>query len=216
MGVFSPLSISFSPSNSGPLYSALRAPMPTIERQTSQNRPPPPWFRGNGSVCPFGVLSFFSLSQRREQKSLSIAKIHPKPSQEISEQLGPFLHETKGFCRNTSPKTWEDKFLGIPFLASIRDGETTITIKCVSFEGGALGGREESRPRTLFFLGKRHDNNILKVQLQLSRNLCRFWCPLFFPSLILLLGTEKYLPPPPREQEKKIFRGRLWLHPPLR
>ena len=30
------------------------------------------------------------------------------------------------------------------------------------------------------------------------------------------LGTEKYLPPPPREQKKKIFRGKLWLHPPLR
>ena len=30
------------------------------------------------------------------------------------------------------------------------------------------------------------------------------------------LGTEKYLPPPPREQEKIIFRGKLWLHPPLR
>ena len=32
----------------------------------------------------------------------------------------------------------------------------------------------------------------------------------------MLLGTEKYLPPPPREQEKKIFRGKLWLHPLLR
>ena len=30
------------------------------------------------------------------------------------------------------------------------------------------------------------------------------------------LGTEKDLPPPPREQDKKIFRGKLWLHPPLR
>ena len=29
------------------------------------------------------------------------------------------------------------------------------------------------------------------------------------------LRTEKYLPQPPREQEKKIFRGKLWLHPPL-
>ena len=28
--------------------------------------------------------------------------------------------------------------------------------------------------------------------------------------------TEKDLPPPPpREHEKKIFRGKLWLHPPL-
>ena len=35
-------------------------------------------------------------------------------------------------------------------------------------------------------------------------------------SVLVYLGTEKYLPPPPREQEKKIFRGKLWLHPRLR
>ena len=29
-------------------------------------------------------------------------------------------------------------------------------------------------------------------------------------------GTEKYLPPPPREQEKIIFRRKLWFHPTLR
>ena len=29
-------------------------------------------------------------------------------------------------------------------------------------------------------------------------------------------GAEKNLPPPPRQQEKKIFRGKRWLHPPLR
>ena len=27
-------------------------------------------------------------------------------------------------------------------------------------------------------------------------------------------GTEKHLTPPPREQEKKIFGGKLWVHPP--
>ena len=58
-------------------------------------------------------------------KSLSIAKNHPKPSQEFSERFGPFIHKMKGFSGNspqkftrTSPKTWEDDFLGIPFLAS--------------------------------------------------------------------------------------------------
>ena len=27
------------------------------------------------------------------------------------------------------------------------------------------------------------------------------------------MGIARYLPPPPREQEKKVFRGKLWLHP---
>ena len=59
----------------------------------------------------------------RERKSLSIAKNHPKTSQEFSEQFGPSTHKIKGFSKNShqkltrsSPKTWEDKFLGIPFL----------------------------------------------------------------------------------------------------
>ena len=30
---------------------------------------------------------------------------------------------------------------------------------------------EENRPKTQFFVGKRHDNTILKVQIGLSRNL---------------------------------------------
>ena len=58
-----------------------------------------------------------------DRKSLPIAKNHPKPSQESSEQIGLFLFtkirvlvgiHTEKFTR-TSPKTWEDKFLGIPF-----------------------------------------------------------------------------------------------------
>ena len=60
-----------------------------------------------------------------DRKSLSIAKNHPQPSQNFSGQFGPSIHEMKGFSKNhpqkftrTSPKTWEDKFLGIPFVAS--------------------------------------------------------------------------------------------------
>ena len=37
-------------------------------------------------------------------KSLSIAKNHPKPSQEFSEQFGPSIHKMKGFGRNSPPK----------------------------------------------------------------------------------------------------------------
>ena len=36
-----------------------------------------------------------------DRKSLSIAKNHPKPSQEFSEQFGPSIHEMKGFSRNS-------------------------------------------------------------------------------------------------------------------
>ena len=38
------------------------------------------------------------------------------------------------------------------------------------FGGGGLGGREENRPKRLYFRGKRHDNKILKVLILLSRN----------------------------------------------
>ena len=42
----------------------------------------------------------------------------------------------------------------------IRDGETTIKIKFAVLRGG----REENRPKTLFFVGN-HDHKILKVQI---------------------------------------------------
>ena len=40
------------------------------------------------------MLSFFG-----DRKSLPIAKNHLKPSQEFREQIGPFLHKTKGFSK---------------------------------------------------------------------------------------------------------------------
>ena len=39
-----------------------------------------------------------------DRKSLSIAKNHPKPSQEFSEQFGPSIHKMKGFSRNSPQK----------------------------------------------------------------------------------------------------------------
>ena len=69
-------------------------------------------------------------------ESLSIAKNHPKPSQEFSERFGPFIHKMNGFCRNSpqkftriSPKTWEDKFLGIPLFWPKITGETLRWVK---------------------------------------------------------------------------------------
>ena len=37
-------------------------------------------------------------------KSLLIAKNHPKPSQEVSERFGPFIHKMTGSCRNSPQK----------------------------------------------------------------------------------------------------------------
>ena len=36
-----------------------------------------------------------------DRKGLSIAKNHPKPSQEFSEQFGPSIHKLKGFSMNS-------------------------------------------------------------------------------------------------------------------
>ena len=48
-----------------------------------------------------------------------------------------------------------------PECIAVRDGETTIKINFAFFGkgggGGGVGCREENRPETLFFLGKRHD-----------------------------------------------------------
>ena len=43
-------------------------------------------------------------SKLRGPKSLSIAKNHPKPSQEFSEQFGASIHKIKGFSRNSPQK----------------------------------------------------------------------------------------------------------------
>ena len=60
-----------------------------------------------------------------DRKSLTIAKNHPMTSPKFSAQFGPSIHKRKGFkvriqpkkFTRTSPKAWEDNFLGIPFLA---------------------------------------------------------------------------------------------------
>ena len=56
-------------------------------------------------------------------------------------------------------------------VVNLRDGETTIKIRIAFLRGGGMGGGEENRPKTLFLLGKRHDNKILKVQTLFPRNL---------------------------------------------
>ena len=46
----------------------------------------------------------FVMCHLGDRKSLSIAKNHPKTSQEFSEQFGPSTHEKKGFCKNSHQK----------------------------------------------------------------------------------------------------------------
>ena len=51
-------------------------------------------------------------------------------------------------------------------MRRVRDGETTIKIKCAFPRGVGRGRVVQKR----CFRGKRHDNKILKVQMLLSRN----------------------------------------------
>ena len=58
-------------------------------------------------------------------------------------------------------------------LQGIRDGETTIKIKFALLRGVLRGGHWGQRGKSFknaVFLGKRHDNKILKLQILLSRN----------------------------------------------
>ena len=66
-----------------------------------------------------------SLPSRGPKKS-SNSKVHPKPSQEFREQIGPFRHKIRVLVRirtkkflQSSPKAWEDEFFRILFLAPI-------------------------------------------------------------------------------------------------
>ena len=75
-----------------------------------------------------------------------------------------------------------------------------------------------SEPKTPSFCGISGDL-AQSTRKSLAIAIVRFWCAKALSltdSKDTILGTEKYLPPPPREQEKKTFRGKLWLHPPLR
>ena len=55
-------------------------------------------------MCQMFMCLFWPLHSVGDQKVLSIAKIHPKPSQEYSEHFGPFIHKIKGFGRNSPQK----------------------------------------------------------------------------------------------------------------
>ena len=67
-----------------------------------------------------------------EGKSLSIAKNHPKPSQDFSEQFGPSIHKMKGPCRNSNqksspelrPKLVEDKLSAAEKKGSLGRGRS--------------------------------------------------------------------------------------------
>ena len=53
---------------------------------------------------PSAIGSVIGRPYLGDRKSLSIAKNHPKPSQDFSEQFGPSIHKMKGFTRNSPQK----------------------------------------------------------------------------------------------------------------
>ena len=59
-----------------------------------------------------------------DRKSLSIAKNHPKTSQEFAEQFGPSTHEIKGFSKNSHQKVHANfaKILGRQILGNTLSG----------------------------------------------------------------------------------------------
>ena len=65
--------------------------------------------------CPHGWLSKIT-----DRKRLSIAKNHPKPSQEFSERFGPSIHKMKGFGGNSRQKVHPNfaHILGRPILGN--------------------------------------------------------------------------------------------------
>ena len=56
------------------------------------------------------------------------------------------------------------------FFMFLRDGETTIKIKISLWRGERAWGQRGKSSKNACFRGKRHDNEILKVQILLSRN----------------------------------------------
>ena len=63
---------------------------------------PPQAFLGRPQPLPFGP--FFAPVSVGDRKSLSIAKNHPKTSQEFSEQFRPSTHKIKGFSKKSPQK----------------------------------------------------------------------------------------------------------------
>ena len=58
--------------------------------------------RDAGKRTPQKMSKHFPTSQEiRGPKKSSNSKVHPKPSQEFLEQIGPFHHENKGFSENS-------------------------------------------------------------------------------------------------------------------
>ena len=70
-----------------------------------------------------------------DRKSLSIAKNHPKTSQEFSEQFGPSTHEIKGLSKNSHQKVHPNfaKILGRKILGNTLCGPNCCSLAVVVF-----------------------------------------------------------------------------------
>ena len=84
---------------------------------------------------------------------------------------GSLKGSLKGFRRRGQPKD-PSKPLQNNFRnpSNVRDGETTIKIKCSLLRGGGLGGREENCPKTLVFVGNATTIKFRKCRLLECRN----------------------------------------------
>ena len=76
-------------------------------------------------------ISNYVVTKIGDRKSLSIAKNHLKPSQDLSEQFGPVIHKLKGFSEN-SPRKLHSNFaknLGRQILENTFSGPRKKSIK---------------------------------------------------------------------------------------
>ena len=79
-----------------------------------------------------------------DRKSLSIAKNHPKTSQEFSEQFGPSTHNIKGFSKNSHQKVHPNfaKILGRQILGNTLSGPNDLLQKCRTPEPQEVDGAQ--------------------------------------------------------------------------
>ena len=88
-----------------------------------------------------------------DRKSLSIARNHPKASQEFSEEFGPSTHKIKGFSKNSHQKVHPNfaKILGRQILGNTLSGPKRLTFGAamlLTIHRGDLGLSTEVRKKS--------------------------------------------------------------------
>ena len=145
---------------------------------------------GGGGVSRTGPLSSRGPPQRLALSGLGRPLMHHQKIQNVPQQNAPskrtlfdLFSEVPCGTHSSSDLVWVvggsscllEWFRKGPLKRGqkstfFRESETTIKIKFAFSGVGGQGGREENCPKRYLFVGKRHDNNILKVNILLSRN----------------------------------------------